>query len=634
MFQSSLGGILLSSGGFTITDNLTINGPGASLTISGNNAQRIFTINSGVTATFSALKLQNGGIQNSGTLTLNNSTIQSSIWGSASIAGGAIGNTGTMVVNNCTLSGNSATDNYGGGIYNAGTLTVNSSVLSGNTAPNWSGGGIYNTGTLTVNNSTVSGNSTDGSGGGIRNGGRSATATVNNTTLSGNSAQYGGGGINHESGTLTVRNSTLSGNSVLDSSTSSGGGGISIRGSATILNSTLSGNAASASRGGGIHISRASLSIGNTLVAGNTGFNGKEIYNTSGVFTSLGDNLFGENGTSGLVNVNPIASDIILPGPISTAIGPLANNGGPTLTHLPVAGSPLINAGNNTLAQSAGLTTDQRGFGPRIVNGTVDIGSVEVGAVSTIAALVTHYYQFILGRAPDTGGLAYWQGEIARLQGLGVDVQEAFRVMAGQFFTSAEYLDRNTSNTQYVTDLYRTFFNRTPDSGGLSYWAGQLAAGMPRGMALYSFLFSAEFGSYMQARLGNTTSRGEVYAVVDFYRGFLNRLPDSGGFGYWIGRFRTAQCQGVAAVNAEVESISRQFAASTEYFNRNRDNRNYVADLYYAFLRRGGELTGFSFWVSQLNTGVQTRDQVRRSFLQSPEFQGRVQQIINQGCLN
>ena len=103
---------------------------------------------------------------------------------------------------------------------------------------------------------------------------------------------------------------------------------------------------------------------------------------------------------------------------------------------------------------------------------------------------------------------------------------------------------------------------------------------------------------------------------------------------YWIGRFRTAQCQGVAAVNAEGESISRQFATSTEYFNRNRDNRNYVADLYYAFLRRGGELTGFDFWVSQLNTGVQTRDQVRRSFLQSPEFQGRVQQIINQGCLN
>ena len=248
--------------------------------------------------------------------------------------------------------------------------------------------------------------------------------------------------------------------------------------------------------------------------------------------------------------------------------------------------------------------------------------------------LITHYYQSILGRAPDAGGLAYWQGEITRLQGLGVDVQEAFRVMAGQFFTSAEYLTRNTSNAQYITDLYRTFFNRNPDGGGLSYWTGQLAAGLPRSIVLFSFLFSPEFTAYMQGLLGTTTSRGEVYAVVDFYRGFLNRLPDSGGFGYWLGRFRAAQCQGATAVNAEVEAISHQFAASAEYLARNRNNNNYVADLYYAFLRRGGELSGFNFWVSQLNAGAQSREQVRRSFLQSPEFQNRVRQIINQGCIN
>ena len=247
--------------------------------------------------------------------------------------------------------------------------------------------------------------------------------------------------------------------------------------------------------------------------------------------------------------------------------------------------------------------------------------------------LVTQYYQSILGRAPDSGGLAYWQGEIVRLQGLGVDVQEAFRVMAGWFFTSAEYLGKNTSDGQYVTDLYRTFFQRDPDGGGLGFWTGQLAAGMPRAVVLYSFLFSAEFGSYMQGLLGNTASRGEVYAVVDFYRGFLNRLPDPDGFSYWLNRFRAAQCQGASAVNAEVESISGQFAASGEYANRKRSNRDYVGDLYYAFLRRGGELTGFDFWVSQLDNGLKTREQLRQEFLKSPEFQSRVQQIVSQGCL-
>ena len=248
--------------------------------------------------------------------------------------------------------------------------------------------------------------------------------------------------------------------------------------------------------------------------------------------------------------------------------------------------------------------------------------------------LIAQYYQSILNRAPDAGGLAFWQAEIIRLEGLEVDVSEAFRVMAGQFFTSTEYLAKNTSNSQYITDIYRTFFNRAPDSSGLSYWTNQLAAGLPRSVVLFSFVFSTEFATYMQGLYGDASARAEINAVVDFYRGFLNRLPDSAGFSYWLNRFRTAQCQGAAAVNAEAESISRQFAASAEYSGRNRSSSDYVADLYYGFLRRGGDLGGFNYWVNQLNTKAQTSDQVRRSFLQSPEFQSRVRQIINQGCLN
>ncbi|HCK80388.1 MAG TPA: hypothetical protein DIC59_02840 [Candidatus Competibacteraceae bacterium] len=256
-------------------------------------------------------------------------------------------------------------------------------------------------------------------------------------------------------------------------------------------------------------------------------------------------------------------------------------------------------------------------------------------AASTPAqTLITQYYQSILNRAPDAGGLAYWQAEIVRLEGLGVDVSEAFRVMAGQFFTSTEYLAKSASNSQYVTDIYRTFFNRAPDSSGLSYWTNQLAAGLPRSVVLFSFVFSPEFATYMQGLYGAANARAEINAVVDFYRGFFNRLPDSAGFSYWSNRFQAAQCQSAAAVSAEAESISRQFAASAEYSGRNRSSSDYVADLYYGFLRRGGDLAGFNYWVSQLNTKAQTWDQVRRSFLQSPEFQSRVRQIINQGCLN
>lgn len=56
-------------------------------------------------------------------------------------------------------------------------------------------------------------------------------------------------------------------------------------------------------------------------------------------------------------------------------------------------------------------------------------------AVSTknTGILLTNYYHSILGRDPNTSGIAFWQGEISRVQGLGIDAQEAFRVMSSQF---------------------------------------------------------------------------------------------------------------------------------------------------------------------------------------------------------
>ena len=642
-FQSGLSGNLLTAGNLSINGKLELIGPGANvLTLFGNKAT-IFVVNRGATVTLSGLKITNGndGIANFGTLTVNNSiladnaasgisnwvvlTVNDSILADNAASGINNAVTGTVTVNRSTVSGNELSgisDCFNTG----GTVTVSHSTLSGNSSTN-GGGGICSTGTLTVRNSTLSGNSSAaGAGGGIHS--RGLLVTIAGNTLSGNTArnECGGGMYVNGATTFVFHNNTLSGN------TARWGGGLCVAGNFVFktVNNTLSGNTASGF-GGGIQIRPGSiLSIGNSLVASNTAPTAREI-NSDGTFVSDGHNLFGENGSSGLVDAIPATSDKVLAGLIGTAIGPLANNGGPTLTHLPVAGSPLLDAGNNALIP-VGVTTDQRGQ-PRIQFGKVDIGAVEVDTVSPAQTLIDNYYRTILSRAPDAGGLAFWQDEVNRLRGLGVDVQEVFRVMAGWFFNSAEYLAKNASDSQYVTDLYRTFFQRDPDAGGLGYWTGQLAQGMPRSVVLFSFLFSTEFGAYMQGLLGDTASRAEVYAVVDFYRGFLNRLADDGGFNYWIGRFRAAQCQGAAAVNAEVDSISTQYLGSGEYTGRNRSNRDYVADLYYAFLRRGGELTGFNFWVNQLNGGLKTREQLRQEFLKSAEFQGRVSQIIGQGCL-
>ncbi|MEW6212929.1 MAG: choice-of-anchor Q domain-containing protein [Acidobacteriota bacterium] len=190
---SVTGTITLTTGELTIDKDLIITGPGAmSLTVSGNNASRVFNIASGVTATISSLTISNG---------------------SASGVGGGILNAGTLTIQNSTLSGNSASSggsggDGGGGIRNNGTLTITNSTLSGNSAAatNGGGGGIRNDGTVTIQNSTLSGNSAGSFGGGIFNNG---TTTIQNSTLSGNSASSNGGGIFNSGGTANIKNSIV-----------------------------------------------------------------------------------------------------------------------------------------------------------------------------------------------------------------------------------------------------------------------------------------------------------------------------------------------------------------------------------------------------------------------------------------
>ena len=241
--------ITLTSGDIEITKNLTIDGPGAgALAVSGASLANlsVFVVDN-VTATISGLTIKDGGlnaghcagggIDNSGTLTITNSTVSGSL--SDCDGGGIYNGSGTVTLTNSTVSGNTCDD--GGGIYNgSGMLTVTNSTVSSNT-----GGGIFNaSGTVTVTNSTVSGNTRAGTSGGIYNG--SGTVTLTDSTLSDNSVDDGEGGGIGNLGTLNVTDSTLSGNT----DSNEAGGGIDNGGTATVTDSTLSDN--SAGGGGGI----------------------------------------------------------------------------------------------------------------------------------------------------------------------------------------------------------------------------------------------------------------------------------------------------------------------------------------------------------------------------------------------
>jgi hypothetical protein len=249
-----------------------------------------------------------------------------------------------------------------------------------------------------------------------------------------------------------------------------------------------------------------------------------------------------------------------------------------------------------------------------------------------VRSLVPHYYTSILGRDADPGGAVFWNNEAARVQALGAELNEAWFAMAQAFFGSTEYSSLVRAPDDYLRDLYRTFFNRDPDAGGLAYWRGELNAGMPREVVLVSFMFSPEFAAFTRGLFGESAVRSEISTVVDFYRGMLGRLPDDSGFRYWLARFRAAQCAGPAALYAEVEAISTAFLSGDEYQARSRTNAQFVADMYNAFMRRGGDLAGVAYWIVQVASGARTREDVRRAFVTTPEFAQRVAAMLSEGC--
>jgi hypothetical protein len=274
------------------------------------------------------------------------------------------------------------------------TVSISGLTITNGVAPE--GGGVNNNGTLTLDAVTVDGNSASG-GGGIENFG---TLTVRNSTVSNNtSLDQGAGGIDSEAGTLTVVNSTISGN---QGGSNGGAGGIAVnvsQGSDTafINNSTITNNTGGDSSGGGIDDDESSVTLFDTIVANNSGGNGADV-GGSGI-TSAGHNLIGlGNGSFTAGTGDQVGS----PGsPIDPMLGPLADNGGPTKTHLPHQPvstppfSPVIGMGDPTGAPAS----DQRGL-PRTTGGKIDIGAVE-SASSTSGPFVS---QIILTTSPAAPG--------------------------------------------------------------------------------------------------------------------------------------------------------------------------------------------------------------------------------------
>jgi hypothetical protein len=252
-------------------------------------------------------------------------------------AGGGVANllsisAATGTVTNCVLIGNLATNSAGGGAYR---VTLINCQIIGNYASE--GGGACN---CTLINCTVVSN-TATSGGGVFGGSPYGPSLLTNCTIVGNSASSSGGGTYSS----TLNNCVLKNNFA---SNTGGGAYNSALLNCTIVNNTINGIAGGGVSGGGVT---------NSIVYDNGGgniFNTKQIVYTCSIPNVTGDKF-------NLTNA---------PSFVDEANGNL---------HLQ-SNSPCINAGNNSYVSA---TNDLDG-NPRIVGGTVDIGTYEFQSPSSV----------------------------------------------------------------------------------------------------------------------------------------------------------------------------------------------------------------------------------------------------------
>jgi Domain of unknown function (DUF4347) len=273
--------ITLTGGQLEISGDVTINGPGASLlTISGNNASRVFQIDPNVSAGIGGVTIANGkasdvggGIFNyGGSLGLFNSTLKNNV---AQAGGGIYNYYGGMLVNGDTFNTNSATSGQGGGIYNLGSLEARNSTFNTNQASSH-GGGIYNKAgaSLTVDNDTFSKNKAGGSGGGIYNSGGAAVTVTTSLINDGTAGIWGGGICNF--GTIDSLDNTL----IRGNTSGAAAGGVYNGGTANITNTTIMSNSTPGQGGGIYNDTSTTLTLrDNSLVSGNRAASGGGIYN-------------------------------------------------------------------------------------------------------------------------------------------------------------------------------------------------------------------------------------------------------------------------------------------------------------------------------------------------------------------
>lgn len=326
--------------------------------------------------------------------------------------------TGTLFDTNSSISGRGG--GFAGGGFSGGLITLADTTFTGNFG-DIAGGGFSTIGDVPVliQDSTFRGNESNGNGGGVYASGSVTSYTVERSTFEANVTGLNGAGLYLDNldadGEFSVHSSTFFDNDVDDFGAALALA--SINGVATIINSTLNEPQSGAGfavvssvfAGGELRI-RYSTIVGGVLMEDNEG--------TVDILSSIVDGDT-QPAVSVIFGGDPVDVSYSLLSSALTAqitdggnnqfsvadfkLGPLQDNGGPTFTRLPLAGSPAIDRG---FPGGTPPTFDQRYTGfPRVLGGRVDIGAVESSVLAATGQTINLWIP-IAGGVLLLGGVA------------------------------------------------------------------------------------------------------------------------------------------------------------------------------------------------------------------------------------
>jgi len=226
---TATGTVQLQSALPTITDPVSLQGPGASLfRVDGQDLYRVFDI-VGATATLANLTVQRGNVT-----------------GAAEDGGGIRSNRALTLTTIHVLSNTAAGD--GGGVYVSGNLTLTDGILRNNRSTGGVGGALRSIGAVTVTGTQFRDNTAQGDGGAMH---ALVSATLNEVIFENNrclAASCDGGAL------YAFSQADLSSAVVISNTAGDQGGGVAAAGSVTLTNAIVQHNLSVSGVGGGLFV--------------------------------------------------------------------------------------------------------------------------------------------------------------------------------------------------------------------------------------------------------------------------------------------------------------------------------------------------------------------------------------------